>query len=92
MIDATEVLYRLTVREYEQIAGILDDDRVELIDGYMVKKMVKNPPHVIACRRADAVIAADCPGRLAHPGGRSNPDHGPHRAGALCCAGTWHRR
>jgi hypothetical protein len=39
MIDATEVLYRLTIREYEQIAGILDDDRVELIDGYMVKKM-----------------------------------------------------
>jgi hypothetical protein len=38
MIDATEVLYRLTIREYEQIAGILDDDRVELIDGYMVKK------------------------------------------------------
>ena len=39
MIDATEVLYRLTIREYEQIAGILDDDRVELIDGYLVKKM-----------------------------------------------------
>ncbi len=39
MIDATEVLYRLTIREYEQIAGIPDDDRVELIDGYLVKKM-----------------------------------------------------
>jgi hypothetical protein len=39
MIDATEVLYRLTIREYEQIAGILDDDRVELIDGDLVKKM-----------------------------------------------------
>ena len=61
LIDATEVLYRLTVREYEQIAGFLDDDRVELIDGYMVKKMVKNPPHVIACRRADAAIARIAP-------------------------------
>jgi Uma2 family endonuclease len=61
MIDATEVLYRLTVREYEQIAGHLDDDRVELIDGYMVTKMVKNPPHVIACRRADAAIARIAP-------------------------------
>jgi hypothetical protein len=38
MIDATEVLYRLTVREYEQIAGFLDDDRVELIDAFMVKR------------------------------------------------------
>jgi Uma2 family endonuclease len=61
MIDATEVLYRLTVREYEQIAGILDDDRVELIDGFMVKKMDKNPPHVIASRRADAAIARIAP-------------------------------
>ncbi len=61
MIDATETLYRLTVREYEQIAGSLDDDRVELIDGYMVKMMVKTPPHVIACRRAAAAIARIAP-------------------------------
>ncbi len=47
MIDPTEILYRLTVEEYEQIAGFLNDDRVELIDGYLVKKMNKNPPHVI---------------------------------------------
>ena len=40
-------LYRINVREYERIAaaGALDDDRFELIDGYMVKKMPKNPPH-----------------------------------------------
>ena len=25
---------------------MLDDDRVELIDGYLVKKMSKNPPHI----------------------------------------------
>ena len=53
MIDPTEILYRLTVEEYEQIAGFLNDDRVELIDGYLVKKMNKNPPHVIRwCRAA----------------------------------------
>ena len=58
MIDATETLYRLTADEYEQIAGLLDDDRVELIDGYLVKKMTKNPPHVIGCARALAAILA----------------------------------
>jgi Uma2 family endonuclease len=40
-------VYRMNVHEYERIvaAGALDDDRLELIDGYMVKKMPKNPPH-----------------------------------------------
>jgi len=41
-------IYRLTVDEYERLAraGVLDDDRVELIDGYLVKKMPKKPPHI----------------------------------------------
>jgi Uma2 family endonuclease len=40
-------LYRINVDEYERIiaARALDDERVELIDGYVVKKMGKNPPH-----------------------------------------------
>ena len=40
-------LYRINVHEYERIvaAGALEDERIELIDGYMVKKMPKNPPH-----------------------------------------------
>jgi Uma2 family endonuclease len=40
-------LYRINVREYERMvaAGALEDERIELIDGYMVKKMPKNPPH-----------------------------------------------
>jgi Uma2 family endonuclease len=40
-------LYRINVCEYDRIvaAGALDDERLELIDGYMVKKMPKNPPH-----------------------------------------------
>ena len=43
-------LYRMTVDEYERLAeaAILDDPSVELIDGYLVRKMTKKPPHVIA--------------------------------------------
>jgi Uma2 family endonuclease len=39
-------LYRVNVHEYERMvaAGALEDERIELIDGYMVKKMPKNPP------------------------------------------------
>jgi len=45
-------LYRMNVREYERITavGALDDERVELIDGYLVRKMGKNPPHTWATK------------------------------------------
>jgi Uma2 family endonuclease len=41
-------VYRMTVDEYERMAdaGVLNDERIELIDGYLVKKMGKKPPHV----------------------------------------------
>ena len=47
-------LYRINVHEYERIvaAGVLDDERIELIDGYLVKKMGKNPPHSWSTRRS----------------------------------------
>jgi Uma2 family endonuclease len=50
-LTLTEV-YRMTVNEYERMAsaGALDDDRVELLDGYLVTKMGKNPPHCWATR------------------------------------------
>ncbi len=38
-------LYRITVEEYERICDLLDDPRVELIDGHLVKKMTKKPEH-----------------------------------------------
>src|SRR5262245_19934296 len=45
---AAPEVYRLTIDEYERLAdaAILDDDRVELIDGYLVRKMPKKPPHI----------------------------------------------
>lgn len=42
---ASPAVYRISVDEYERMAGLLDDDRVELIDGYLVRKMGQNPPH-----------------------------------------------
>jgi Uma2 family endonuclease len=36
----------MTVAEYERIGGLLDDPRVELIDGCLVKKMSQKPPHI----------------------------------------------
>ena len=36
-------LYRFTIGEYERM--VLDDPRVELIDGQVVRKIGKNPPH-----------------------------------------------
>ena len=42
---------RLGVEQYEQMirAGIITkDDRIELLDGWIVPKMTKNPPHVLA--------------------------------------------
>ncbi len=46
-----EPLYRFTVDEYERVAEALDDPRVELIDGYVVTKMPKKPPHIWTVRR-----------------------------------------
>ena len=56
-------LYRINVREYERIvaAGALDDERLELIDGYMVKKMPKNPPHSWSTRRILDLVAGFLP-------------------------------
>src|SRR5438309_2736413 len=41
-------IYRLTVQQYHRMieAGVLDeDDPVELLEGWMVAKMPRNPPH-----------------------------------------------
>jgi Uma2 family endonuclease len=73
--DALSVsgLYRVNVDEYERIvaAGVLDDDRVELIDGYLVKTMGKNPPHrwstKVLVKMIDRLITPGWTWRLEQP-------------------------
>jgi Uma2 family endonuclease len=56
--------YRLTVDEYERLveARVLDDPRVELIDGYVVKKMGENPPHIWVVDRLLEMLKPLTPG------------------------------
>jgi Uma2 family endonuclease len=47
----TEPILRLSVAQYHAMAqaGILqEDDRIELLEGWLVAKMTKNPPHRLA--------------------------------------------
>ena len=50
-VNIVSSLYRMTVDQYESLveSGILDGRPIELIDGLLVRKMGKKPPHVIAC-------------------------------------------
>lgn len=48
---SVESIWRLSVDQYHAMAraGILgEDDPVELLEGWLVRKMTKNPPHVLA--------------------------------------------
>jgi hypothetical protein len=47
-------VYRMTVDEYDRMAaaGVLDDPRVELIGGLLVRRMTQKPPHVWAVEAA----------------------------------------
>jgi Uma2 family endonuclease len=58
--DDLDHLYRMTVDEYEGLAesGLLKDRRVELINGWLVKKMTTKPPHVVAVDATRESIAA----------------------------------
>jgi Uma2 family endonuclease len=44
-------LFRMTVDQYERLVetGVLDGQPIELINGLLVKKIGRKPPHVIAC-------------------------------------------
>ncbi len=47
-------LYRLTVEQYHRMSegGVFDpDNRVELLDGILVRKMPPNPPHATSVRK-----------------------------------------
>jgi Uma2 family endonuclease len=57
-------LYRMTVDEYERLAesDVLNDRRVELIDGYLLRKMTIRPPHVWAVDAAREILERLVPG------------------------------
>ena len=56
-------LYRISVDEYERLAdeGFLRDRRVELINGWLVKKITTKPPHVVAVDATREAIAGILP-------------------------------
>jgi Uma2 family endonuclease len=63
-LAALAALRRFSVREYHDMirAGILDeDDNVELLDGYVVLKMARNPPHDTSLQRARKRLEALLP-------------------------------
>jgi Uma2 family endonuclease len=49
-------VYRFTVDEFERIADSLDDDQVELIDGYIVGRGEVKPSHVLTTELLKARI------------------------------------
>ena len=78
----------MTVEEYEHMAAasVLDDPRVELINGYIVKKMEKSPPHIWAI---DAIIEALAQHDLTSGAARRTPSGypistNPNRMSPLC--------
>jgi len=60
----TEPIWRLSVEQYHEMinTGILDDDDpVELLEGWLILKMPKNPPHRVAKRLAQNALAQMLP-------------------------------
>jgi Uma2 family endonuclease len=52
-------VWRFSVEQYHEMArlGILtEDDRVELLEGILVAKMTKNPPHIVATGLAQDLL------------------------------------
>lgn len=59
-----DLIWRLSVRQYQEMirTGILAaDDPVELLAGWLVYKLPKNPPHRIATRVAQQALEAVVP-------------------------------
>jgi Uma2 family endonuclease len=51
-------LYRMNVDQYDRLvdSGVLDGEPIELIDGFLVRKMSKKPPHVFSCEATRNVL------------------------------------
>jgi len=80
--------YRLSLDQYHRMAeaGILTtQDRIELLDGFLVHKMTRHPPHVTAVQLAQAALRPIVPADfhiakedpLALPGGPWGGDSEP---------------
>jgi len=57
-------MHRFSVEDYHEMgrAGILGpEDRVELLEGWIVKKMNLNPPHMVCVKLCDAALTAAIP-------------------------------
>jgi Uma2 family endonuclease len=57
-------LRRFSVEEYHDLIArgtLTDDDRVELLEGYLVYKMAKNPPHETAIRILNRLLLQALP-------------------------------
>ena len=77
-LHAFDDLYRITVDEYERLAdaGVLKDRKVELINGWLVRKMTTKPPHVVAGRRGPRSDRQPAAERLVAPRGETGSDTG----------------
>lgn len=64
--EIPESLFRMSVEQYHAMirAGVLGtDDRVELLEGILVRKMSKNPPHrIVMSKLVKAMVRALPPG------------------------------
>ncbi|MGO9920931.1 MAG: Uma2 family endonuclease [Isosphaeraceae bacterium] len=54
-------LYRFTVDQYDRMADLFEHRRVELIDGYVVKKMTKKPPHAVTVEESRRLLERTTP-------------------------------
>lgn len=64
LIVPTEPIWRFSVAQYHQMIdlGILtDDDPVELLEGWIIQKMPKNPPHRAATKLTRNALEAIVP-------------------------------
>ena len=67
LLGVTAGFRRFSVSEYQHLCelGILsENDNLELLEGYLVLKMARNPPHDSALHRLDRCISRMMPGNL----------------------------
>lgn len=64
VISFSRPLYRFSVKQYQRMieTGVLTgNDRVELLDGWIVSKMTQKPPHAVTVDLTQALLRAALP-------------------------------